>query len=431
VLRPAGPPTFGSADDETGGCRAAPRGPPGQTSSANASQDGSAGRGCSGLGSDPVPPRGGAGAWAQGSSLSGCGAGSHGGRPDTWAFRAGAGRCTAVGGRRTPTRPAPPGAAAAPVPAAPAAGGNALPGMAAPAASLARLRGSDGIRAHGGSFALVVAVESWLAGEAGSTGATSSAGGDASVGGTPGEPGSAGEPESADAPAAAGGAGADANPDDADPVKPEDADPANPDIADPVKPEDGPEDPDIADPVKPDDPVKPGEDDPPKPEDPVKPGEADPPKPGEADPPKVGEADPGMAGLSGAGINPAGWNSGAASASGAGPPTTAGARGAVGAPFFTVPFLAGPFLDLPFLTGPFLALPFLTVPGLRTGTWVAARTSASRADRACCRRHARTAKINPSRSRKTTPAMAASMTSLLLMLRWIGLLCVAGGVGGD
>jgi hypothetical protein len=312
--------------------------------------------------------------------------------------------------------------------------------MAAPATSLARPPGSDGIRAHGGSFAFVVAVESWLAGEAGSTGATSSAGGAASVGGTPGEPGSAGEPKVADAPAPAGGAGADANPDDADPVKPEDADPANrdspdpvkredadpvkPDDADPVKPEDAdPEDPDIADPVEPDDPVKPGEDDPPKPEDPV--------KPVEADPPKVGEADPGMAGLSGAGINPAGWNSRAASASGAWPPTTAGARGAVGAPFFTVPFLAGPFLDLPCFAGPFLALPFLTVPGLRAGTWIAARTSASRADRACRRRHARTAKINPSRSRKTTPAMAASMTSFLLMFRWIGLPCVAGGVGGD
>jgi hypothetical protein len=29
------------------------------------------------------------------------------------------------------------------------------------------------------------------------------------------------------------------------------------------------------------------------------------------------------------------------------------------------------------------------------------------------------------------PAMAASMTSLLLMFRWIGLLCTAGGEGGD
>src|SRR6516162_4456159 len=331
VLRLVGPPTFPSADDETGGCRDAPRGPPGQTSSAGASQDASAGRVCSGLGSDPVPPRGGAGAWAHGSSLSGRGAGSHGGRPDTWAFRAGAGRCAAVGGRRTPIRPAPPGAAAAP--AASAAGGNALPGMAAPAASLARPPGSDGIRAHGGSFAFVVAVESWLAGEAGSTGATSSAGAAASVGGTLGEPGSAGEPKLADAPAPAGGAGADANPGDADPVKPEDADPANPDIADPVKP-DEPVKAEDADPDDPDEPVKPGEDDSPKPDEPVKPGEDDPPKVGEADPPKVGEADPGMAGLSGAGINPAGWNSRAASASGAWPPTTAGASGAVGAPFF-------------------------------------------------------------------------------------------------
>src|SRR5215467_14539175 len=118
--------------------------------------------------------------------------------------------------------------------------------MAAPAASLARPRGSDGIGAHGGSFALVVAVESWLADEAGSTGATSSAGGAASAGGTPGEPGSASEPKLADAPAPVGGVGADANPDDADPVKPEDVDPANPDIADPVKGEGGdPGDPDI------------------------------------------------------------------------------------------------------------------------------------------------------------------------------------------
>jgi hypothetical protein len=225
-------------------------------------------------------------------------------------------------------------------------------------------------------------------------------------------------------------------------VKPGEDDPANPDIAEPVKPEDaGPADPDIADPVKP------GEDDPPKPEDPVKPVEADPLKVGEADPLKVGEADPlkvgeadplkvgeadrGMAGLSGAGMNPAGWSSGAASASGAWPPTIAGATGAAGAPFFTVPFLAGPFLAGLFLALPFLALPFFAVTGLRAGTWVAARTSASRADRACRRRHARTAKINPSRSRKTTPAIAASMTSLPLMFRWIGLLCPAGGVGGD
>jgi hypothetical protein len=317
--------------------------------------------------------------------------------------------------------------------------------MAAPAASLARPRGSDGIGAHGGSFALVVAVDSWLADEAGSTGAASSPGGAASAGGTSGEPGPGGPPKLAEAPGSVGGVGAAANPDDADPVKPEDADPANPDIAEPVKPEDAepvkpedadPADPDIAEPVKLDDPVKPGEDDPPKPEDPVKPVEADPPKVGDADPPKVGEADLGMAGLSGAGMNPVGWSSGAASASGAWPPATAGARGAVGAPFFTVPFLAlpflaGPFFAGPFFTAPFFAGPFLAVPGLRAGTWVAARTSASRADRACRRRHARTAKINPSRSRNTTPAMAASMASLLLMFRWIGPPCVAGREGGD
>ena len=304
-VRPAG--------DDTGGYKAASRGPPGQTSSASASQGGCAGRACSGLGSDPALPWGCPGAWVHGNSLSGRGAGSHGGRPDTWAIREGAGRYAAVDGRRTPIGfwPALPKPAAVPVPAAPAAGaaaaGNALSGMAEPAASLARPRGSDGIGAHGGSFALVVAVESWLADEAGSAGATSSAGGAAPADGTPGEPGAAAEPKLPDAPAPVGGVGADANPDDADPVKPEDADPADPDIADPVKREDAdpvkaedadPADPDIADPVKPDDPVKPGEDDAPKPEDPA--------KPVEADPPKVGEADPGMAGLTGAGINPAG-----------------------------------------------------------------------------------------------------------------------------
>jgi hypothetical protein len=76
-------------------------------------------------------------------------------------------------------------------------------------------------------------------------------------------------------------------------------------------------------------------------------------------------------------------------------------------------------------------LAFLAVTGLRAGTWVAARTSASRADRACRRRHARTAKINPSRSRKTTPAMAASMISLLLIFRGIVPPCTAGCAGGD
>jgi len=306
---------------------------------------------------------------------------------------------------------------APPLPAVSAAAGNALSGKAAPPASLARSRCSDGIGAQGGSFALVVPIDSWLADEAGSTGAASSSGGAAS----PGEPGPAAEPKLAGASGPLGGVGAAANPDDADPAKPKDADPADPDIADPVKPEDAdPADPDIADPVKPDDPVKPGEDGPPKPEDPV--------KPVDADPPKVGEADPGMAGLRGAGMNPAGWSSGAASASASGAwlPTTAGARGAVGAPF-----LIGPFLALLFLAGPFLALPFLAATGLRFGTWVAARTSASRADRACRRRHARTAKINPSRSRKTTPAMAASMTSLPLMFRWIGVLGPAGVEGGD
>ena len=200
--RAAGPPRFRSAGDETGGCSAVPWGPPGQTSSASASQDGNAGRVCSGLGSDPVPPRGGTGAWAHGSSLSGRGAGSHGGRPDTCAIRAGAGRCAAVGGRRMPVgfSPPPPRAAGVPLPAASKAAGNARSGMAASAASLARPRGSDGIGAHGGSFALVVAVDSWLADEAGSTGAASSAGAAASAGGTSSEPGPPGSPKLADAP---------------------------------------------------------------------------------------------------------------------------------------------------------------------------------------------------------------------------------------
>jgi len=243
--------------------------------------------------------------------------------------------------------------------------------------------------------------------------------------------------------------GAAANPDDADPAKPEDADPANPESADPVKPDD-PVKPGDADPVKPEDPAKPVEADPAKvggadpakvgEADPVEAGGADPAKVGEADPvnaggadpakvgeadpvnaggpdpAKVGEPDPGIAGLSGAGMNPVGWSSGAASASGAWLPVAAEARGPAGAPFFPAPFLP---------------VPFLAVPGLRAGTWVAARTSASRADRACRRRHALTAKMDPNRSRKTMPAMAASMTSLLLMFRWIGLLCTAGGEGGD
>ena len=291
--RAARPPGFRSAGGGTGGCSAAPRGPPGHTSSARESQDGRTGRACSRLGSDPVPPRGGAGAWAHGSSPSGCGAGSQGGRPDTWAFRAGGGRCAAVGARRMPIRscPAPPDSAAVPVPAASAAGaagaGNALSGMAL-ASSLAGPRGSDGIGAHGGVFAPAAASDSSPADEAGSTGAARSAGGATSAGCAPGEPGPAGEPKLADAPGPGGGVGAAANPDDADPAKPEDADPANPDSADPVKPEE--------DPVKPDDPVKPGDADPVKPEDPAKPVEADPAKVGAADPAKVGEADPVEAG---------------------------------------------------------------------------------------------------------------------------------------
>src|SRR5262249_4314745 len=227
-----------------------------------------------------------------------------------------------------------------------------------------------------------------------------------------------------------GGVGAAANPDDADPVKPGDADPVNPDRADPVKPAGDPVKPED-DPEKPDDPVKPGEEEPAKPEEPVNPVEEDPAKGEEADPAKGGESDPGMAGLSGAGMNPAGWSSGAASASGAWPPTAAGAGDPAGtpfpAPFFPVPFLAGPFFPVPFLAVAF----FVAVAGLRTGTWVAARPSASRADRACRRRHALAAKITPSKSRKTTPAMTASMASLLLMFRWIGLLCPAGCEGCD
>ena len=160
-----------------------------------------------------------------------------------------------------------------------------------------------------------------------------------------------------------------ANPDDADPVKP---DPVNPD-ADPAKP----------DPVNPDaDPAKPG---------PVKPDDADPVKP---DPPG-----PPAAGPSGAAMKSAGSSCGSA----------ASASGSAGKPFFAGPRAAD-----------------LAPTVLRIGGWTAARTSARRAERAFCRRQAVIAKISPSSSRKTTPAMTASLIRVPRMFRWIGLLCTAG-----
>src|SRR5690242_7669910 len=96
----------------------------------------------------------GAGAWAQGSSLFGSGAGSQGGRPDM-----GARDCRGVWVSRLLIRvtPAPPGPApdpgSGPLAASLAGGaagapGNALPGIAALAAALAA--GSCEISAHGG-----------------------------------------------------------------------------------------------------------------------------------------------------------------------------------------------------------------------------------------------------------------------------------------
>ncbi len=89
-----------------------------------------------------------------------------------------------------------------------------------------------------------------------------------------------------------------------------------------------------------------------------------------------------------------------------------------------------PFLATP-LAPALAAACFLAAPGpaLRAG-WAAARTSARRADRARRRRHVVTAKNSPSSNTKTTPAMAASLTRVPRISRWIGLLCDAGGLGG-
>src|SRR5206468_11991927 len=85
ISRPDGP--IGPADDGTGGCGPASLGPPGHASCAISSQEGNSERTCSRMGSGGAPPRDGAGAWAQGRSLLGSGAGSQGGRPDTCCVR--------------------------------------------------------------------------------------------------------------------------------------------------------------------------------------------------------------------------------------------------------------------------------------------------------------------------------------------------------
>jgi hypothetical protein len=191
-----------------------------------------------------------------------------------------------------------------------------------------------------------------------------------------------------------------ANPDDAGPVNPE---PVKPD-ADPVKPAAEPlrlaAEPLNPDPVKPEaDPVKPAAEPVKPPAEPVKADDADPVKPDAPDPP--------AAGPSGAAMKPAGSSCGSA-ASVSGPPDTEPCVPA-GAPFFAGPRVAD-----------------LAAAGLRIGGWTAARTSARRAERAFRRRHAVIAKISPSSSRKTAPAMAASLIRVPRMLRWIGLLCTAG-----
>jgi hypothetical protein len=203
-------------------------------------------------------------------------------------------------------------------------------------------------------------------------------------------PGAAGPPEPGDVGPAA------ANPDDADPVKP---DPLNP-AAEPVKP----------DPVNPEpDPVKP---------DPLKPA-AEPVKPDEAEPVKPDAPSPPDAGPSGAAMKPTGSSCGsAASASGPLAPACAPAM----APFFAES-RAADFFAVPRAAD-------LAAVGLRIGGWTAARTSARRAERAFRRRHVVIANISPSSSRKTTPAMMASLIRVPRMFRWIGLLCTAGGVGG-
>ena len=63
-----------------------------------------------------------------------------------------------------------------------------------------------------------------------------------------------------------------------------------------------------------------------------------------------------MAEASGAGMNPAGWSSGAASGSGAWLPTVAGALGPAGAAFLPVAFFPAFFFPAPFFPVPFLAV---------------------------------------------------------------------------
>jgi len=161
----------------------------------------------------------------------------------------------------------------------------------------------------------------------------------------------------------------------------------------------------VPDPVKPD-PVK---------LEPVNPA-AEPVKPEDADPVKPDAPGPPAAGPSGAAMKPAGSSCESASpASGPLSPACTPVSPActpAGAPFFAEPRAAD-----------------LATAGLRPGGWTAALTSARRAERAFRRRHAVIAKISPSSSRKTTPAMTASLIRVPRMLRCIGLLCDTGGLG--
>src|SRR5262249_15540871 len=70
------------------------------------------------------------------------------------------------------------------------------------------------------------------------------------------------------------------------------------------------------------------------------------------------------------------------------------------------------------------------LPVLRAGTRVAARTSARRADLACRRRQEANPRMAPSRTRKTTTAMTASVIRLWPRFLWITVLCSAGADGG-
>jgi hypothetical protein len=162
VTPPRAGPGSGAAGDDALACGLVDRGPPGHASSAIASQVGNSGRAGCRCGR-PTPSRGGAGAWVQGSSLSGSGAGSHGGLPDTLDGRAWLARCEPWA-RRPPERPPLAAAPGSPGGSATesAAPGNALSGIAALPASRRRAVGS-GIGAHGGAFTGVRLLAAWSA----------------------------------------------------------------------------------------------------------------------------------------------------------------------------------------------------------------------------------------------------------------------------